>query len=196
MHAAFCFGSVSAGNVVHSNKAEAIIEEVSPPKAAVSNNISDDDLLESYFRVVDDGAVDLQLVYDLIAHIFSPDFSLPDERGSVLVFLPGWDDIAKLSKMIDGAPFMESYKIKLFQLHSGISKESQREVFRPLTKNMQSKIILSTNIAETSVTIDDVRIVIDTGRLREKIYDPHLKLTYLKTSWISQVNYYRYGFYS
>ena len=50
----------------------------------------------------------------------------------------------------------------------------------------EHKIILSTNIAETSVTIDDVAVVIDSGRLKEKVYDPHVKLAYLKASWISQ----------
>ena len=45
---------------------------------------------------------------------------------------------------------------------------------------------MSTNIAETSVTIDDVAVVIDSGRLKEKVYDPHVKLSYLKASWISQ----------
>jgi ATP-dependent RNA helicase DHX36 len=52
----------------------------------------------------------------------------------------------------------------------------------------EHKIILSTNIAETSVTIDDVAVVIDSGRLKEKVYDPHVKLAYLKASWISQAS--------
>ena len=36
------------------------------------------------------------------------------------------------------------------------------------------------------MTIDDVAVVIDSGRLKEKVYDPHVKLSYLKASWISQ----------
>ena len=51
------------------------------------------------------------------------------------------------------------------QLHSGIPKKAQSEVFEPLQPG-EHKIILSTNIAETSVTIDDVAVVIDTGRLK------------------------------
>ena len=62
-------------------------------------------------------------------------------------------------------------------------------MFAPL-KPGEHKIILSTNIAETSVTIDDVAVVIDSGKLKEKVYDPHVKLAYLKSSWISQGNFF------
>jgi ATP-dependent RNA helicase DHX36 len=48
--------------------------------------------------------------------------------------------------------------------------------------------VLSTNIAETSVTIDDVAFVIDSGRAKEKNYDPHLKTSTLQPMWISQAS--------
>jgi HrpA-like RNA helicase len=50
------------------------------------------------------------------------------------------------------------------------------------------KIILATNLAETSLTIEDVAFVIDTGRSKEKSYDPHLKTSTLQESWISQAS--------
>ena len=59
----------------------------------------------------------------------------------------------------------------MIQLHSGIPKKSQQEVFLPLGPK-EHKIILSTNIAETSITIDDVTVVVDCGRMKEKTYDP------------------------
>ena len=71
-------------------------------------------------------------------------------------------------------------------LGTGIPKGAQREVFRPVPHGVH-KIVLSTNIAETSVTIDNVTVVIDTGRVKEKSYDPHTKLSCLKAGWISQV---------
>ena len=47
-------------------------------------------------------------------------------------------------------------------------------------------MVLATNIAETSLTIDDVAYVIDSGRAKEKSYDPHMRLSVLRSSWISQ----------
>jgi len=73
------------------------------------------------------------------------------------------------------------------QLHSGIPKQGQREIFQSVGAT-QHKIILSTNIAETSITIDDVTVVIDTGRMKEKTYDPHVKLSFLKSTWISRAS--------
>lgn len=49
------------------------------------------------------------------------------------------------------------------------------------------KIVLSTNIAETAVTIDDITCVINSGRVKEKSYDPYTNVSTLQTTWISQV---------
>ena len=108
-------------------------------------------------------------------------------EGSVLIFMPGWDDISKMYRILQGEPEYNNKFFKLIQLHSGIPKKAQQEVFRPLNAG-EHKIILSTNIAETSITIDDVTVVIDCGRMKEKTYDPYVKLAYLKATWISQAN--------
>ena len=60
-------------------------------------------------------------------------------------------------------------------------------VFKSPQKGVR-KLILSTNIAETSVTINDVEFVIDSGRAKEKHYDPHLGTSSLKSVWISQAS--------
>ncbi len=49
------------------------------------------------------------------------------------------------------------------------------------------KIVLSTNIAETAVTIDDITCVINSGRVKEKSYDPYTNVSTLQSTWISQV---------
>lgn len=50
------------------------------------------------------------------------------------------------------------------------------------------KIVLATNIAETSITIDDVAFVVDSCRVKEKTYDPYLKMCMLSATWISKAS--------
>jgi ATP-dependent RNA helicase DHX36 len=69
--------------------------------------------------------------------------------------------------------------------HSGIPTKKQKEVFIRPPVGVR-KIILSTNIAETSITIDDVAFVVDSGRAKEASYDPHLKLKTLVPQWVSK----------
>lgn len=142
-------------------------------------------LLAQYQSQWDDTQVDCDLIYALLKYVFSSAFG---QQGSVLVFLPGWDDISRLHRQLASSPeFSNPHKFMLLQLHSGIQKKDQDMVFHSLRPG-QHKIILSTNIAETSITIDDVTVVIDTGRVKEKTYDPHTKLAYLQSSWISQAS--------
>ena len=84
-------------------------------------------------------------------------------------------------------PFNNRSQFVLYPLHSGIPSKEQRQVFLKPPKGMR-KIILATNLAETSLTIEDVAFVIDTGRSKEKSYDPHLKTSTLQESWISQAS--------
>mmetsp|Transcript_10858 Transcript_10858/g.16532 ORF Transcript_10858/g.16532 Transcript_10858/m.16532 type:complete len:1122 (-) Transcript_10858:128-3493(-) len=154
--------------------------------AAVPQSVSveDEELLRRYQLTWDDSMVDLNLICSLMQYVFRSEFCR--NGGVVLVFLPGWDDISKLKRMlVDTGGFGDTRRFKVLQLHSGIPKSSQREVFRPVPPGMH-KIVLSTNIAETSVTIDNVTVVIDSGRVKEKVYDPHIKLSSLKENWISQ----------
>nr|XP_021328300.1 putative ATP-dependent RNA helicase DHX57 isoform X3 [Danio rerio] len=75
----------------------------------------------------------------------------------------------------------------VYPLHSSLSNEEQQAVFtRP--QNGVTKIIISTNIAETSVTIDDVVYVIDSGRMKEKRYDASRSMESLEDVWVSRAN--------
>ncbi|CAN0374751.1 unnamed protein product [Hapterophycus canaliculatus] len=71
--------------------------------------------------------------------------------------------------------FSDERKFQILPLHSGVPTSKQRQVFVRPPKGCR-KIVLSTNIAETSITIDDVAFVIDSGRAKESNYDPHLKI--------------------
>uniref|UniRef100_A0A8C5HLM0 Putative ATP-dependent RNA helicase DHX57 n=1 Tax=Gouania willdenowi TaxID=441366 RepID=A0A8C5HLM0_GOUWI len=75
----------------------------------------------------------------------------------------------------------------VYPLHSTLSNEEQQAIFsRP--PDGVTKIIISTNIAETSVTIDDVVYVIDSGKMKEKTYDASKCMESLEDSWVSRAN--------
>ena len=83
------------------------------------------------------------------------------DGGSILCFLPGIEEIRLVDRMMRGR-FQGGQQPTIRYLHSSLSSQEQAQVFEP-----GSKIILSTNLAETSVTIPDVKIVIDSGRERQ-----------------------------
>ncbi|KAL8986725.1 MAG: hypothetical protein Q9177_004008 [Variospora cf. flavescens] len=133
----------------------------------------------------EDAVVPLGLVATTIAHI-----SKTTETGAVLVFLPGLEEMTKVNELLTmqpfGLDFRDASRFKVHLLHSSIPA-AQTEVFNEVPLGCR-KIILSTNIAETSVTIPDVQYVVDTGKLREKQYDPLRRITQLKCTWISKSN--------
>lgn len=94
--------------------------------------------------------------HDLLVHLLEHIHTEKPIDGSILVFLPGISDITEQYEMIENTFVMTNYK--LFVLHSGVngtSSSEQSRIFDRMTPGTR-KIILSTNIAETSVTISDV----------------------------------------
>ena len=120
--------------------------------------------------------------------ILDKDDVYPPSYGAILVFVPGWDDIKQLldSLTLDQVKFPSS-SFQILPLHSAVPMNQQRQVFQTPPVGV-TKIVLATNIAETSITINDVRYVIDTLRAKEKGYDPYLKLSTLQPTWISQAS--------
>ncbi|KAF8535812.1 P-loop containing nucleoside triphosphate hydrolase protein, partial [Trichophaea hybrida] len=133
----------------------------------------------------DDAIVPIGLAATTLAHIVKT-----TQDGAVLVFLPGLDEILKLEEaLVKGRPlginFADTTKYKLYMLHSSIP--NQNEVFDDIPEGCR-KIILSTNIAETSITIPDVKFVVDAGKLREKQYEQARRITQLVCTWVSKSN--------
>lgn len=92
-----------------------------------------------------------------------------EEDGGILIFLPGEKIIKDCMKMLDTSHFAR--KIHTLPLYGRLSKEDQERVFLPAPKG-KKKIIISTNIAETSVTISDITTVIDSGLAKLNFYNP------------------------
>ena len=106
----------------------------------------------------------------------------PAALGAVLVFLPGWDEIARLKEKLESNPAFGGGRYLVLPLHSMVPPADQRKAFSRPPRGVR-KVVLSTNIAETAVTIDDVVVVINSGRHKEKSYDPFTAVSTLQSGW-------------
>jgi ATP-dependent helicase HrpB len=104
-------------------------------------------------------------------------------NDDVLVFLPGAEEIRRTMQRLE--PLAESHDLLLLPLHGSLPPEEQTRALRPAP---QRKIILATNIAETSLTIDGVGTVIDSGLARVAGYDPQRGLDRLDLKRISKAS--------
>ncbi|XP_060872405.1 ATP-dependent RNA helicase A-like [Metopolophium dirhodum] len=105
-------------------------------------------------------------------------------KGAVLIFLPGWAWISELNNHLQQNETI-AQNCSILLLHSSLSHAQQHKVFKPVPLEKR-KVILSTNIAETSITIDDVVFVIDYGK--SKIVRCTNNVTIFETVWASKVN--------
>lgn len=126
--------------------------------------------------------IDLELILSLIRYICAN-----EREGAILVFLPGWDKISGLHKMMLEQRFFQSKSFRIIPLHSMMPTVNQKSVFERPPAGVR-KIVISTNIAETSVTIDDIVHVIDSGKTKMKNFDIANDISTLKEEWISLAN--------
>lgn len=104
--------------------------------------------------------------------------------GAILCFLPGWQEIRCLQDMLERSRVPNNY---IMPLHSKLSIDAQQKIFDPVPETAQ-KIILATDIAESSITIQDVSYVIDTVLKKEMQWNEEKYMYSLKTTWVSQAN--------
>ena len=108
--------------------------------------------------------------------------------GDILVFLTGQETIQSLQKLVEeyAGNLTEDYpKLLVLPLFAALPQNAQQRIFRPAPPNTR-KVILSTNIAETSVTVAGVRFVVDTGKAKIKQFRNRLALDSLLVKSISR----------
>ncbi|XP_062607434.1 LOW QUALITY PROTEIN: ATP-dependent DNA/RNA helicase DHX36-like [Saccostrea cucullata] len=126
--------------------------------------------------------IDLDLVMEVLRHIVNN-----MEDGAVLVFVPGWKEISDLNKMLEKDSRMNNGKLRIVPLHSLMPTVNQREVFDRPPPGIR-KIVIATNIAETSITIDDIVYVVDCGFIKVKDFQPDTGLLSLDSHPVSRAN--------
>jgi ATP-dependent helicase HrpB len=111
--------------------------------------------------------------------------ALAQESGSILVFLPGMVEIRRVAEIL--ATRIRRSDVDIAPLYGALDSRAQDlAIARP--KPGRRKIVLATSIAETSLTIEGVRVVIDTGLMRVPAYEPDVGLTRLETVRVSRAN--------
>ena len=120
-----------------------------------------------------------EAVYATIMEVLSHD------EGSLLVFLPGQAEIIRMAARLADA--LRDGSVLIAPLYGVMDPKAQDQAIKPCPQGRR-KIVLATSIAETSLTIEDVRIVIDSGLSRVPRYEPDLGLTRLETVRVSRAS--------
>jgi HrpA-like RNA helicase len=111
-------------------------------------------------------------------HLNKPD-------GAILCFLPGWEDIVAVKGALETL-LSRHDNFRIFCVHSSSSADETLAMFRPISG--VRKIILATNIAESSITIPDASYIVDSGMQKIMSFKPNLRMNSLELTWISQSN--------
>ncbi|KAI0648202.1 P-loop containing nucleoside triphosphate hydrolase protein [Trametes meyenii] len=118
------------------------------------------------------------------------DIHLQQSPGDVLVFLSGREEIERcldlLAELLPTLP-RNAKRLTLLALHAGLTTDEQLRVFEPAERGAR-KVIVATNIAEASVTIDGVKYVVDSGFVKIRTYNPTTAMSSLITVPVSQAS--------
>ena len=153
-----------------------------PPKQR--NSEKGDGSMASLIQRLNPMQIDYDLIGCLIREIIKGRMHL-EGGGSVLVFLPGLEEISRaergIRKICSAVPNDEYI---IFQLHGGMKAQEQNKIFQSFASKV--KIVLSTNVAQTSITIPDCVVVVDTCLEKQSSYDANNRMPLLLTRICSQ----------
>ncbi|SPN98918.1 related to helicases [Cephalotrichum gorgonifer] len=121
--------------------------------------------------------------YQLIAETASAvdsELSATKSPGGILIFLPGVAEISQACRMLSSIT-----SLHILPLHASLETREQKRVFAKPPPGKR-KVVVATNVAETSITIDDIVAVIDSGKVKETTYDPQNNMRKLEENWASR----------
>jgi ATP-dependent RNA helicase DHX57 len=144
--------------------------------AAMGDDEDGDKTLSANLRSIGFG-INYDLIAETVRHI---DRQLGEKDGGILIFLPGAMEIDRTLRALEQFP-----NLYALPLHASLMPADQKRVF-PLPPPGKRKVIAATNVAETSITIEDIVAVIDTGRVKETSYDPQSNMVRLAETWASR----------
>lgn len=128
-------------------------------------------------------SIGMRINYDLITQTvreIDAELTHLNQDGGILIFMPGVMEINRCLDYLRNVP-----KLHVLPLHASLQSVEQRRVF-PHAPSGKRKVVVATNVAETSITIDDIVAVIDTGRVKETSYDPQNNMRKLEEVWASR----------
>ncbi len=111
--------------------------------------------------------------------------ALAEQSGDLLVFLPGAGEIRRVERALAGCALPAGTRV--FPLYGDLPQDAQERAIQPAARG-ERKIVLATNIAETSLTIEGVRVVIDSGLERRSRFDSGSGMSRLETVRISRAS--------
>lgn len=111
--------------------------------------------------------------------------ALADESGSILVFLPGAAEIRRVADLLASGPLPAATTVHA--LYGALSMAAQDAAIAPAPTGGR-KVVLATSIAETSLTIDGIRVVIDSGLMRIPRFSPRTGMTRLETVRVTRAS--------
>ena len=124
--------------------------------------------------------IDYALVAATVRHIVK---TADTDIGAVLVFMPG---VMEIRQCVSELQSTALGSVEILPLHANLSSAEQKRVF--LSTAPKRKIVVATNVAETSVTIPDVVYVVDGGRVKETQYDAETGMQKLVECWTSRAS--------
>ena len=137
-----------------------------------------------YSKTTVEDYVDAAVKQTVQLHLGAPD-------GDILVFMPGQEDIEASCEMIkeklEALETEGAKPLSVLPIYSQLPTDLQAKIFQKAEEGIR-KVVVATNIAETSLTVDGIKYVIDTGYCKLKVFNPRIGMDALSVYPISQAN--------